>query len=595
MPRGSRENSFSDFGGRLLTRNLDKEEVELPVEKGRRTLPHAHHFTPEMENLEQYRSTLPVMPTGAPRQPTTPKDKFRPSVRKVMHMRSIVTPPSGRGADPGADPRHHSTVLTYGHLREKCAIEVIDYSITSMDVRTVTNSELVEFLEGSSTRDPWVKVRWINVGGISWDVISALTLKYDLHPLAVEDILHQRGHVSSKADYYSQHLFLRILCHSIRHGAESNGSAHTDPSLVNDGCDKDRTLSGHSKPQYDRDYYSPLGTRLSANTRIRSLSPSFRLKHPPTIDLDTVEAGIWKTPANNEASRRALKQQHMQIVVQELKRGGYVPVNTSPICIFLLRDGTVISINQTPSNDLTTPITARLRDPDSTLRVSADASLLVESLLDLIVDSALEIVDEYQDKLLKLEQQVLIKPKMKTVQYLHTISGDMTAYKRSLEPLRTLIYSLRRYDLDHCATLIDPSKSPRVKVRGFMSYKSKIYLAGVSDHMEYILSSLDMFGHISENLIDYTFNMTSYQTNQAMRRLTMATVTFLPLTFLAGYFGMNFATFWSVQNHSDLFFWAIAIPYIATLVVIFGWTDFLPSKFDLRSRAKFPLMRLSPS
>lgn len=87
--------------------------------------------------------------------------------------------------------------------------------------------------------------------------------------------------------------------------------------------------------------------------------------------------------------------------------------------------------------------------------------------------------------------------------------------------------------------------------------------------MEYILTSLEMFAGIGENLINYTFNvnfirlglissltcfmqMASYEMNKVMRRLTLATIIFLPLTLLTGYFGMNFQRMWSLEGHSDV-------------------------------------------
>lgn len=45
----------------------------------------------------------------------------------------------------------------------------------------------------------------------------------DMHPLALEDLLHQRGHARSKSDYYPQHLFLRVLCHSLSNEDDSGG------------------------------------------------------------------------------------------------------------------------------------------------------------------------------------------------------------------------------------------------------------------------------------------------------------------------------------------------------------------------------------
>jgi len=169
-----------------------------------------------------------------------------------------------------------------------------------------------------------------------------------------------------------------------------------------------------------------------------------------------------------------------------------------------------------------------------------------------------------------MEHDILLKPKMKTVRYLHILSGDLILHKRTLEPIKTVIYGLRRYDLDRCAALIDTSG---VKVEGFMSHKAKIYLADVHDHMEHILTSLDMFAGITENLINYAFNMASYDMNEVMRRLTLATIIFLPLTLLTGYFGMNFEFMWSITNHSDVIFWIIALPLMAIVIPSFLYKD----------------------
>jgi Mg2+ and Co2+ transporter CorA len=144
-------------------------------------------------------------------------------------------------------------------------------------------------------------------------------------------------------------------------------------------------------------------------------------------------------------------------------------------------------------------------------------------------------------------------------------------HKRTLDPIKTLIYGLRRYDIDRTAALVDSSDPANqdVKIVGFMSHKAKIYLADVFDHMEYVLTSLDMFAGISENLISYTFNMASYEMNEVMRRLTLATIIFLPLTVLTGYFGMNFDNMWSVHhNHSDIIFWIIALPILVLVIPV---------------------------
>ena len=70
----------------------------------------------------------------------------------------------------------------------------------------------------------------------------------------------------------------------------------------------------------------------------------------------------------------------------------------------------------------------------------------------------------------------------------HILSGDLILHKRTLGPLKTVIYGLRRYDLDRCAALIDPDLlAAGEKVQGFMSNKSKIYLVRQLPH--FLLSS----------------------------------------------------------------------------------------------------------
>lgn len=92
------------------------------------------------------------------------------------------------------------------------------------------------------------------------------------------------------------------------------------------------------------------------------------------------------------------------------------------------------------------------------------------------------------------------------------MSGDLILHKRTLEPVKTLVYGLRRYDLDRAAALIDvdeldPKTGKPPKPEGFISMKSNVYLADVLDHMDQVLTSLDMFDAIAENLIDFTFNV----------------------------------------------------------------------------------------
>jgi hypothetical protein len=118
----------------------------------------------------------------SPKPQVSPIDRFRSAVRKVIAVhRTSSTILRGRpGAEPGVDPRRLSTFAAYRNVYQKCIIDVIDYSTIRCSSGRMTSSGFINFLQSDQAfaREPWVKVRWINVGGISWDVISALALKY---------------------------------------------------------------------------------------------------------------------------------------------------------------------------------------------------------------------------------------------------------------------------------------------------------------------------------------------------------------------------------------------------------------------------------
>ncbi|TRM66241.1 hypothetical protein BD626DRAFT_566865 [Schizophyllum amplum] len=459
------------------------------------------------------------------------------------------------------------------------------------------NEEFIDFMNTSSAtekregsppehwteRDKPAPFRWISITGIDWGVMSSLALRYDLHALALEDVLQEQGFTHSKADYYNHHLHLRILAHSLAPDDEFEHSRWW--------------MNEARQPDIERDPNSSLFQRgLVGKARRGKLEIKRRL-------------GLLSGYGSHERERQILR-------LQALTKGERVNVRREPLYVFLLRDGTVISINPTRKLHFTRPLMERLRQKDSVLRTSEDPSMLVESIIDLVVDRILDLMDSYQDKIHRLEQDVLLRSNgMSTVRSLHIISGDLAMHKRTLEPIKHLIFGLRRYDHERCIavanmdaaydaeagdghtafTLVggqdggsqgdfrppNPQTRPlspmrgserRPSVKGYMSYKSKIYLADVYDHVHQLrLTSVEMFDGTTENLINFAFNSASYDMNDSMRRLNVAAVVFLPLTLLTGYFGMNFADIADLKSMS--LFWIVAIPVMVVLLPVFAYSD----------------------
>jgi len=281
---------------------------------------------------------------------------------------------------------------------------------------------------------------------------------------------------------------------------------------------------------------------------------------------------------NPEARRR----QAQLAKLNALKKRDRVRVVVSNAFFFLFKDGTFISIHE-GDRAFGNQIYHRLRHADTVLRKDPDGSLLLQALLDLIVDQAIQVVDKYSDKIYETETQVLLKPNMNIVRTLHILSADLSTRKRAMQPLKPMIWGLRKFDLERTAACMGPGNEE--PLQGFMSPKTKIYLADVSDHLETILSSLDQFATLADNLIDLSFNINARNTNEQMKRMTLLMMIFLPLTFATGYFGMNFDPFPAVNNNSDILFWQIMLPVMAVVVPWALWTD-IERMFRMFGRAR---------
>jgi len=613
-------NSESDFGGSLTS---DENDVDIgpssPI-NGNMPVPEG-----SVSPIKARSPTSPTSPTKSNRERSSVRATFndasgestlkgaalfRSAVRKIMAMHrtsSFMGAFRGAGAEPGIDPRRTSAFVTWGHLKEKCSIQVMDYSSVRSRSHTFDNQGFIDFLrKNGPEKESWAKVRWICIGGVSWDVISNLALTYDLHPLSLEDILHRRGHIRSKADYYSKHLFIRVLCHSLGDPDAINDATAYTGAQAHNITDAPRSTSPGGMLSKSKSFdEQEIDHRYETDEEMNG-SPYgiFRRVRGRSAIKNTTERAMEEGPQSflNQGGRvNSYATAEALVMLEQLKAGQRINVLRKNLFMYLLRDGTFITIHQTNTPDFASPIMTRLHSRDTLLRSTADASLLLESVLDLVVDQAVEVVEEYQKMILKLERDILLKPKMKSVRHLHILSGDLTLHKRTLEPLKALIYGLRRYDLDRCVAIAEAvaetgeeATAAGRKIKGYMSHKSKVYLADVHDHIEYVLSSLDMFAGVAENLINYTFNMASYQMNEVMRRLTLATIIFLPLTLLTGYFGMNFVRQSSVQEHSDALFWEISIPVMMVVIPMFMWNDVVRLKHYLEKKTKLGLLRKNP-
>lgn len=83
------------------------------------------------------------------------------------------------GSEPGVDPRRATVNALYSHVHEECEIEVVDYSASKVEFNQYDNQGFLQFI-AQNHKPTWAKVRWINIAGISWDILASLALAYGM-------------------------------------------------------------------------------------------------------------------------------------------------------------------------------------------------------------------------------------------------------------------------------------------------------------------------------------------------------------------------------------------------------------------------------
>ena len=123
----------------------------------------------------------------------------------VRHYQSPTRPYQHQepGAEPGVDTKNESDAANYHHLYTPCQITVVDFSDERVECHELDNDTLEDFL--NYPKEEWVSCRWINVNGLSWDVIRTLGNHKQLHRLAIEDLMSTQSR--TKVDWYSDQAF----------------------------------------------------------------------------------------------------------------------------------------------------------------------------------------------------------------------------------------------------------------------------------------------------------------------------------------------------------------------------------------------------
>lgn len=199
----------------------------------------------------------------------------------------------------------------------------------------------------------------------------------------------------------------------------------------------------------------------------------------------------------------------------------------------LVRAGLVATFQERPG-DCFGPVRKRLRAGNVRIR-SNGADYLAYAILDSLVDRYLVLADHYREILENLEDHLLSQETAPAIDRLYHVRRDLIHLGRAASPMRDVLMGLLRTD--------NPT---RIKP------ETELFLRDTYDHALRVVDWIDSHRDFAASLMEVHLSLTGNRTNEAMKILTIISTIFIPLSFIAGLYGMNFNTAASPYNMPEL-------------------------------------------
>jgi magnesium transporter len=221
---------------------------------------------------------------------------------------------------------------------------------------------------------------------------------------------------------------------------------------------------------------------------------------------------------------------------------GAVEIDSEQVSI-ILGSNWVITFLEDPG-DVFDPVRRRLRENRGRVR-KYGADYLAYALMDVIVDNYFTVLERFGDLAEDLEQDAMSDPTTETLQKIRDIKRAMIQVRRAIWPLRDVVNGLLR------------GGSPLIKKA------TMVYLRDAYDHVIRVVDIVETYREMIGGLMDIYLTTVSNRMNEVMKVLTVIATIFIPLTFIAGVYGMNF------DNIPELH-WANGYWYVWGVMVAVG-------------------------
>jgi magnesium transporter len=206
---------------------------------------------------------------------------------------------------------------------------------------------------------------------------------------------------------------------------------------------------------------------------------------------------------------------------------------------------------QESQGDVFDAVRERLRKAKGRIR-KMGPDYLAYALTDAIVDNYFVVLEKIGEEIESLEDELITEPGTETVESIHNLKRELIFLRKSVWPLREAIVGLEKGDSD------------------LIQDKTAVYLRDVYDHTIQVIDTIETFRDMVSGMLDVYLSSLSNKMNQVMKVLTIIATLFIPMTFIAGIYGMNFKIMPELEWHwGYLFAWVIMILIGLSMVFYF--------------------------
>lgn len=242
---------------------------------------------------------------------------------------------------------------------------------------------------------------------------------------------------------------------------------------------------------------------------------------------------------------------YLYIVLRMLSNGNELgEVNSEQVSI-ILGENFVISIQEGAKGDVFDPVRARIKSGKGTI-CKLGADYLAYALIDAVVDNYFIILERIGERFESLEESVISDPGPDTLQLIHHLKREMIYLRKSVWPLREVVSAMQRRD------------SPLIREG------TGYYLRDVYDHTIQVIDTIETFRDTASGMLDIYLSSVSNRMNSVMKVLTVIATIFMPLTWIAGIYGMNFKYMPELEWQGGyLAAWLVMLAIAAGMIVYF--------------------------